>query len=141
MPAPAELAHRSVVRIGRGATPTWTTLAGVGDFETPDIQAAEEDATSHSSPLRQTEEIPGFLSAVDWSAPINHIGGSAQGDLLLDLYRSGETVLVEITAPGDGARTWTGYVKGYKVALPVKGKMMATLTLRIAAEVVASGGA
>lgn len=134
----ASIGHGAVIRIGRGATPVWTTLTGAQDFDEPDQAAADVDATAHDSPNGTEESVPGLLPAVDWSVTVQHVPENAVDVLMRDLKATGETVLIEITPRGaDAEITWTGYVKNWRPSYPIKGLMMAVLTMRVMAKVVA----
>lgn len=133
-----KLGHGTVIRIGRGATPTWTTLTGCEDVTFPDRARADEDVTSMDSPDETEEFIPGMRTAADWSINKHYVPEDAEDVLLTDLEDSKERVLLEITPPGaEDPITWQGYVKNWLPTLPVKGAMKGALTMKIMAKVVA----
>lgn len=132
-----KLGHGTTVRIGRGATPTWTPLTGFDTVSFPDQTRADVDVTHSGSPGETEESIPGLRSASDWKLSKHFIQGDAQDVLLTDLEDTGESVLLEITPPSGTAVQWTGYVKGWVPMLPTKTQQMADLTMRIMARVVA----
>jgi len=125
----------AVVRIGRGATPTWTTLQGVGDFEFPQMQADDIEVTSHSSPNRTKEFIPGMIDNGEMSLPLDYIPEDAQDVLLLELAQANppEMIQLGITPAGTGLteEVYAAYVRQYRRSAPVQGKSTATLVLRI----------
>lgn len=129
------------IRIGRGAVPTWTVLAGVGDFDFPQAQSDKLNVTSHSSPNRAKEYIPGLTDNGDMSIPLDYIPGSEQDRMLRYLQRVGEIIQVGITPAGAGQteEVYAGFVLGYLRQAPVEGKSSATLTLSISG--IVSGGA
>lgn len=132
------LGKDTVIRIGRGATPTWTTLTGCEDVTFPDRTPADEDVTSMDSPGFTEEFIPGLYAAPDWSITKHYVPEDAEDVLLSDLEGSGEIVMLEITPPGATApHTWQGYVKKWLPTMPVKGAMKAELQMKIMAKVVA----
>ncbi|SOC13746.1 hypothetical protein SAMN05877809_1078 [Rhodobacter sp. JA431] len=134
-----KLGHGSKVRIGRGATPTWTQLSGLKDFSHPDQSPPDEDVTGHDSPGNTEENIPGLFPAADFTLTKDYVPEDAEDVLLTDLYRArGELILVEITPKGAATpRIWQGYVKKWVGSMPVKGPMQGELTIRVMAEVVA----
>lgn len=130
------IGHGTVVRIGRGATPVWTTLTGCEDVTFPNQQRADEDVTSMDSPNETEESIAGLRAAADWKLTKHYVPDDAEDDLLTDLVSTREKVLLEITPPGSTTpRKWQGYVKGWTPTMPVKGAMKADLEMRIMASV------
>ncbi|MBT9387021.1 hypothetical protein KM176_24485 [Pseudooceanicola sp. CBS1P-1] len=126
------LGYGARIRVGRGATPSWTELAGIGDFDLPDGEADEVDVTSHSSPNRSKEYIPGLLDNGTLSAPLDYIPESPQDMLLRYLRAAGELIQVEVTAAGATTpEVYAGFVKSYGRSAPVQGKSTATVVFRI----------
>lgn len=119
------------VRIGRGATPTWTALVGIGDFDFPAAQSDKIDVTSHSSPNRTKEFIPGMTDNGDMAVPLDYIPDSDQDQLLRYLQYSGEIIQIEITPKGGTAEAYAGYVATYTRQAPVQGKSSANLVFTI----------
>lgn len=120
------------VRIGRGVTPTWTELVGLGDFDFPQAQADDIDVTSHSSPNRTKEYIPGMTDNGELSIPIDYVPNGDQDLLLRYLQQQGELIQIGITPAGVlTEEVYAGYVKTYTRAAPVQGKSSATLVFRI----------
>lgn len=137
----AKLGIGARVRIGRGATPAWTTIRDCRDITTPDRSRADVDVTSHDSPDLTEENILGLFGAVDWPLEHTYEHDSDEDELFLELVGTDELVLLEIRPAGATAvRTWQCLVKGYTVSLPTKAEMRATATLRVMAEVAAAGG-
>lgn len=133
-----KLGHGTTVRIGRGATPTWTTLTGCEDVTFPDRTPSDEDVTSMDSPGFTEEFIPGLFTAPDWSITKHYVPEDAEDTLLSALEGTGEIVLLEILPKGaTEPHTWQGYVKKWLPTAPVKGAMKAELMLKIMAKVVA----
>ncbi|MBR9840210.1 MAG: hypothetical protein GYB50_20305 [Rhodobacteraceae bacterium] len=134
------IGYGSIVRIGRGATPTWSTLDLVGDLEMPDEQVDEVEVTHMQSPGRRKQFIAGLTDSGEVGVPMNYIPGSATDVLLKELRASREEVLVEITLTDDvdaEPETFSGFLKGYSRTAPVGDKMTAVATFRLSAEVVA----
>ncbi|NEX45186.1 phage tail tube protein [Pseudotabrizicola algicola] len=134
------LGHGTVIRIGRGGTPTpiWTTLSGCEDVTFPERARADEDVTSMDSPDETEEFIPALRTAADWTLTKHYVPEDAEDVLLTDLEDSKELVLLEITPPGaDDPIIWQGYVKNWLPTLPVKGAMKGALTMKIMAKVAA----
>lgn len=131
------IGYGSKVRIGVGATPTWTELAFVGDIEMPDEQVDEVEVTHMQSPGRRKQFIAGLIDGGEVGVPMNYIPGSVTDTLLLGLKASGETVQVEITLTATGTpEIYAGFLKGYARTAPVNDKMMATATFRLSEAVV-----
>lgn len=126
------IGYGALVRIGRGETPAWTPLVGVGDFDLPAGEADEVDVTSHSSPNRTKEYVAGLRDNGSLSIPLDYVPESDQDTLLRVLHRTGELIQIEITAVGATTpEVYAGFVRTYGRTAPVQGKSMATLTLRI----------
>ncbi|WP_304615841.1 phage tail tube protein [Paracoccus sp. (in: a-proteobacteria)] len=132
-----KIGYGSRVRIGVGATPTWTELAFVGDIEMPNEQVDEVEVTHMKSPGRRKQFIAGLVDGGEVGVPMNYIPGSATDTLLIGLKASGEIVQVEITLTADGTpETYAGFLKSYSRTAPVGDKMMATATFRLSQVVV-----
>ncbi|WP_353472326.1 phage tail tube protein [Salipiger sp. H15] len=135
-----KIGYGSLVRIGVGATPTWTPLDLVGDLEMPDEQVDEVDVTHMKSPGRRKQFIAGLVDSGELAVPMNYIPGSASDILLISLRASREEVLVEITLTDDEdatPETYSGFLKGYSRTAPIGDKMTAVATFRLSAQVVA----
>lgn len=130
-----KLGKNTTVRIGRGATPTWTTLVGVGDVTFPEQVRPDVDVTHQASPGDTEEAIPGLRPLGDWTLNMHYVQGSAVDVLLTDLEGTGETVLLEITPPSGTAVKWTAYVKGWTPTFPVKEAQKADLRMTVMAKV------
>lgn len=128
-----QLGYGAKIRIGRGVTPTWTALEGCGDFDFPQAESDEVKVTSHSSPNRTHEYVPGFTENGVMTVPIDWVPGSDQDILLRVLQQTGEIIQIEATPAGAGqtAEVYAGFVKRYGRSAPVEGKSSATLAFRI----------
>lgn len=134
------IGYGSIVRIGRGATPTWTTLDLIGDLEMPDEQVDEVEITHMKSLGRRKQFIAGLTDSGEVAIPMNYIPGSASDILLKELRTSREDVLVEITLTDDvdaEPETYSGFLKGYSRTAPIGDKMTAVATFRLSEEVIA----
>lgn len=129
----ATIGYGLVIRIGRGDTPTWTTLEEIGDIEWPQAEADEHEATHMASPNRTKEFIAGLIDNGEVTIPMNWVPGSDTDVLLRDLQESGELVQVEFTAGNDGAdpETYVGFCKRYGRTSPVNGVQKADAIFRI----------
>lgn len=126
------LGYGAKIRIGRGAVPTWTEILGPGDFDMPTGEADEVDVTSHSSPNKTKEYIPGLQDNGTMAVPVDWVPESDQDMLLRYLRQTGEIIQVEITPAGAATpEIYAGFVKGYGRSAPVQGKATGTLTFRI----------
>lgn len=130
------IGYGSTVRIGRGATPTWTELDLIGDLDLPDEQIDEVETTHMKSPGRRRQFISGLIDGGELTIPMNYIPGSTTDDLLLSIKASGEDVILEITL-GDGGtpEKYEAFLKGYARTAPIDDKMTAEATFRISAQI------
>jgi hypothetical protein len=120
------------IRIGRGVTPTWTEIVGIGDFDFPQMAADDVEVTSHSSPNRTKEYIQGLIDNGEMPVPLDYIPNSDQDLLLRFLQQTGETIQIGITPAGVlTEEVYAGYVKTYTRSAPVNGKSSANLIFRI----------
>jgi hypothetical protein len=136
------IGYGSTVRIGVGATPTWTALDLVGDLELPDEQVDEIEVSHMQSPNGRKQFIPGMTDSGEVSVPLNYVPGNATDVLLQSLRASREEVLIEFTIGEDGTpETYSGFLKGYSRTAPVNDKATATVTFRLNAQIIEEGGA
>lgn len=131
-----QLGYGAKVRIARGDgnTPAWTKLIGVGDFDLPAGEAAQVDVTSHDSPNRTIERIPGLIDNGTMSVPLDYLPNSEQDILLRTLKQTGELIRIGILpagVPEAGEEVYAGYVNNYARSAPVQGKATSTLTFVI----------
>jgi hypothetical protein len=139
MPPIGRISHGNTVRVGRGATPTWTGLLGVQTVDAPEAAPSDLDVTHQGSPEFTEENIPGLNPAVDWSLDIIYVPGSATDAALValnarDVDGGKEPHLVEMTI-GGVAHTYAAYLKTYAPKGPVNGVLMSTATWRLMARV------
>lgn len=132
----ATLGHGGVIRVGRGATPTWTTMIGVGDFTMPDGSVEDIDVTSHSSPAGEIETVPGLLDRGVVGFDLDYVPDSTTDVCLTAIKASRELVQLEMKVPGGDPEVFAAYLKSYKRSIPVKGVMRASVEFKIAGRVV-----
>lgn len=131
-----QLGYGAKAELGRGVTPTYLVLTGCGDMSFPDQPSADVDVTSHSSPGRTEESIPGMRPVAEWTISKDYIQDTPEDVELEELLLSGETVQLRLTPPGGTARSWVAYVKSYVPTFPVKSQMKADLKLVVMAEII-----
>lgn len=135
--SPAYRGYKGFIRIGRGATPVWTKLAGVPRFALPSRERPDIDNTHLESPDDQEEAIPGMRPISAWTLELDHVSGSATTVLLQEVEASGETVQIELNVPTSKAATtfdkytYAGYAKDYVVTVDPKEKMVASVPFTI----------
>jgi hypothetical protein len=129
------LGHGTIVRIGRGATPTYTKLTGMKVVSFPDQPRADVDVTHLESPNQTEESIPGLRPVADWTVNKHYVEANADDILLAALELTGETVILEITPFGGDAQKWAAYVKQFTPTFPADDKMTADLTMRVMSKV------
>lgn len=140
MPAPiGRISHGNTVRVGRGATPTWTPLVGVQNVDVPEPAPAKLDVTHQGSSGFTEEAIPGLNPTVDWPLDILYVPGSTTDAALVSLNARDtdggkEHHLVEITV-GGVAHTYEAWLQTYAPKGPLKGNLMATATWCLMARV------
>lgn len=135
-----KMSHGATVRVGRGETPTWTTIDKAQSVELPDRAPADLDVTHQASPGFTEESIPGLTPAVDWALELLYVPASATDVALVALSTrdedgSLEEHLLEITQ-GGVTRAFNAYLKSYTPKSPLKGALAATATWRVMGEVV-----
>lgn len=130
--------YGSTVRVGVGATPDWTKLVGVEEFEFPDQTPDNEDVTHLESPNDTEEMIRGMKKAATWSLNVQYVPGNETDTVLSDLETSGDHFLLELTAVGADAVEYAAYVNSWRpTGINAKSKMMAVVTMTVLAKVVA----
>lgn len=132
------LAHGATLRVGRGDTPTWTSITGIQNLEFPDRMPSDIDITNQASAGYAEESMPGLLPAVDW--PVDHLldSGSAGDTALTALNtRTGADKELHLVEASVGGKTITcvGYLKDYKPVGTLKGAVVMRSTWRLMATV------
>ena len=121
----------TVVRIGRGSTPVWTTLARVGDVTFPSATIEELDVTAQDSPGNAMEFIAGLTDNGLFAVPMQYLPDSPTDVMLRAILLSGEIVQIEITPKGGTLERWAGFLKQYERSAPVKSVQQMTATFRV----------
>lgn len=130
------IGYGSSVRVGRGATPTWTEIELVGDIGLPDEQLDEVEITHMKSPGRRRQFIAGLIDGGEVTVPMNYIPGSPTDTLLHELKASGEEVILEFTITEGGVpEQYSAFLKGYSRAAPIADKMTAEASFRLSAQI------
>ncbi len=129
----ATIGYGTQIRIGRGVTPTWTTLQHVRDVEWPMAEADEHEVTAMDSPNRTKEFIGGLIDNGELTIPLWWVPDSDTDVLLKDLASTGELVQFEFTGNHSGAvaEVYAGFVKRYGRTSPVNGPQEAECVVRI----------
>jgi hypothetical protein len=137
MKTQATIGYGTVIRIGVGPGPTWTTLQHVMDVEWPMAEADEHEATAMDSPDRTKEYIGGLNDNGEVTIPMNWVPGSPTDTVLTAIQQSGELVQIEFTANKAGAtpETYSGFCKRYSRTSPVNGIQTAEAGFRINGQV------
>lgn len=131
----------TLLKIGDGGTPTenFTTIFEVLDIKPPPIERDTEDATNHSSPGGWEEWIPTIKKGGEVTFDINwdpaHATHSFTTGLLKDLD-DGTKRNFQVVFPDTGNTTWSfpAYVTKFEPDAPVKGKLTASVTLKISGQ-------
>lgn len=132
------IGYGSTIRVGRGATPTWTEIKLIGDITLPDEQVDEVEITHMKSPGRRRQFIAGLIDGGEVTVPMNYIPGSPTDVLLQELKASGEEVILEFTVTEGGTpEQYAAFLSGYARTAPIDDKMTAEATFRLSAQIVA----
>lgn len=131
------IGYGAIVRILYGDPLVPFVLKGPGDFDLPAAEAEEVEVTSHSSPGRTREFVPGMIDNGAMALPLDYVPNSDQDVLLRQLHRTGELVQVGVTPAGGTEELYAAFVKSYQRSAPVTGKATSTLNLRINGAVLA----
>ena len=127
---------RALVRVGRGATPTWTEMKGAGYITAPDGTVEDIEVTSQSSPKGEKEFIPGRVDRGSMSFTLDYVEGQPTDVCLKAIKLSQEIVQLEITLDRDDndseAEVFAAYLKSYKRTTPVNGQQKAEVEFKIA---------
>lgn len=137
-----DIGYGTVIRVGRGAGPTWTQIYGGETANIPSQPPEDIDVTHFQSPDRTRETKPGLKPVADYSFDLQYWPGSAT-DLLLselaDLTAAGtrELVILEVTPNGGATWQFMAYVNEYVPASSVGDKQMVTVSWKVQARVIA----
>lgn len=137
-----DIGYGTVIRVGRGGTPTWTQIMGAETASVPSQPPEDIDVTHLQSPGRTRETKPGLKPVADYGLELQYWPGSAT-DILLkelaDLTAAGtpETVILEITPNGGDTWQFDCYVNEYVPTSPVGDKQMVTASFKVQARILA----
>lgn len=127
----------TLLQAGDGATPTeaFTTIAEVLDISGPSLSLETEDVTSHDSG-GNAEYIGTILDGGEVSFEINYIPGNATHNATAGLLKTMTDKAVrnfKLVFPTASPVTWqfTALVTGFEPAAPAKGKLTASVTLKV----------
>lgn len=132
-----KIGHGTIVRIGRGETPTWTKLVGVGDISFPEAVSDEIETTHMESPNGEKEYIGGLTDNGEMTIPLHWVPTSESDVCLSEIRASREIVILEVTTPDAAPEQYACFCKAYKRTAPVNDKRQAEATFRISGRVVA----
>jgi predicted secreted protein len=120
-----------------------TKLAEITSVTPPEESVAEVEVTHYESPGRTREFIAGLADAGSTTIEMNWIPGSDTDTLLSEARADRAVRTMRIVTPGgDGVQfTFPAYVSGYTRSLPLDDRMTASVTLRIAGQVVEAAAA
>ena len=138
MPTAAVFGQGTLLKVGDAADPeVFTTLAEVQDISGPSLSMETVDATSHDSPSGWDEVIAGLKSGGEVTFDIQYIPSNAThkkaaGGILGD-FDDRTKRNFQIVFPDSGTTTWsfTAFVTAFEPAMPIKDKILASLTLKI----------
>ena len=138
-PSQARIGHGSLLKRGNGASPEiFETIAEVTNINPPDTEGEDVKVSHMESPGGFHEYIPGMQEGGEVSFTINLIPAHPTHNSTTGLAadkRTRATKNWKIELAGNVA-TWafSGYVKGFKVAIPVDDKVAADVTIKVTGE-------
>ncbi|MFN7019880.1 MAG: phage tail tube protein [Phycisphaerales bacterium] len=126
--------YGTLLQRGDGATPTevFTTIAEVMDVDGPERKVNFDDATNMESPDQHVEVVPTIKETGPVTFQVNLLADNSTHALLtsdLDAMRKGNWRL--ILAGGTKRFEFAAYVESIGASMPVKGKMVRPVTLRL----------
>jgi len=138
-----DIGYGTVIRVGRGAGPTWTQIMGGESAGVPSQPPEDIDVTHFQSPGRTRETKPGLKPVADYSLELQYWPDSATDTLLMelaDLTSAGtrEIVLLEITPNGGSTWVFQAYLNEYVPSSAVGDKQMVTAAWKVMARVIAT---
>lgn len=121
--------------IGRGATPTYTPITGLGDLKLPAITTDKIDTTSMDNTDGYKTFITGMKDGGSVDVPTIWEPGSVSDVLIRSVRDSGEEVHLKWVIPASANKTFTviatGVCEGYAPELPFSDVMRATATFKV----------
>lgn len=130
-------AFGTLLKIGNAGSPeTFTTIAQVLDISGPGIALDTEDVTNHSSTSGWEEVVATIKRSGEISFEINFDPAGATHDVdtgLLDDLDDKTKRNFQLVFPDTGSTTWSfsAFVTGFEPAMPVTGKLTASVTLKL----------
>ncbi len=107
-------------------------LAECTDITPPSSSVDDVEVTHMKSPDRTKEYIAGLTDAGEGSLGMNWIPGSTSDDFIIAWRADGTRRAARITYPNNVRWTFQAYVKTYSGTVPVKDRLSATLSMKIA---------
>jgi hypothetical protein len=111
-------------------------LGEVNGLEPPDDSVDDVDVTHMQSPGRRREFIPGLIDGGEGSFDINWIPGNPTDDYVQDWKASGEVRTIRFTYPNNAYEEFPAYPKGMSKSVPLDDKLTATVTVKMAGDLV-----
>lgn len=137
MPTLAIPAFGTMVKIGDGGGPeNFTTIAELMDIKGPKFKMDTEDVTNHSSTGAWEEVVGTILRSGEVTFDLNFVPQNAtqsySSGLLRDMVNKTKRDF-KLVFPDVGATTWafTALITGFEPEMTVKGKLKASITLKI----------
>lgn len=123
------------VETSRGSG-VYQELEEISSVTPPNASVNDVEVTHMKSPGRAREFKPGLTDYGTWSAEMNWIIGSATDTFIRDWRASGETRSTRLTYPDGDTQTFPSYPQSYETGAQIGDKMSATLTGKVAGDVV-----
>jgi len=135
-----DIGYGTVIRVGRGETPTWTQIMGGEQAGVPSQPPEDIDVTHFQSPGRTRETMPGLKPVADFDLELQYWPDSDTDVLLMelaDLTSAGEREIVLLEITPNGGQTWTfqAYLNAYVPSMAVGDKQMVTARWKVMARI------
>jgi hypothetical protein len=142
-PTQARIGHGTLLKRGNGATPEiFETIAEVTSINPPEMQSEDVKVSHMESPGGYHEYIPGMREAGEVSFDINFLPANPTHNGTTGLagdHRNRTVRNWRIDLAGGGAFwLFAGYVKSFKVAIPVDDKVSASVSIKVTGEPILS---
>ncbi|MEX0854105.1 MAG: phage tail tube protein [Bauldia sp.] len=135
----ALIGYGEAIALSRDAGANWLDIGEVTNL-TPPALSTEEVAVTHSaSPDATHEAIPGVNKFGPTTFDINWVPGSDTDELLRELVREREVVLLRITYPNDVTWTFSGFFNSVAPAAPIGDRLTASVGFTIRKSGIATG--
>lgn len=131
-------AQGTLLKLGAGSPPSYTTIAEINSFSGPGGSVSVIDVTDLSSSAK--EKLAGLNDNGQLSFECNLIPSNAQHAALREAKENGTVISVKLVFTDTGATEWTfnAIVTGFSVSGAVDGVVKASVTLEISGEIVES---